>query len=367
MKILFTSVILYILFQWSTATLIAIGLQNEESYQWEMNCFRIVKPMINYLTKVEDNEELRKKIINLEKRVERYEVQFKDQENQLKTKDTLLNEKSAEFQQQLKAKDDILLAKEEKFEAQKTLLDAKEEQIMSLSAQVTKYTVIIEDKDLELKKCKQQEEIFPFSVDGIRRLQIAGQASFEVPYVSPLSGWTVIQRRIDGEVSFNRDWIDYKNGFGDMQGNFFIGLEKLHLLTLSQPHELYIQLRDVTGNTKYARYDNLIVAGEKDNYMLQSIGKYTGTAGDSLTDHVGHMFTTKDKDNDVCTDSNCAAEEAGGWWYEDCAYSRLNGKYDKDGISSNHNGIAWGSWSEWNYTISLTFAQMMIRPSQKVN
>ncbi|XP_068151409.1 fibrinogen-like protein 1 [Drosophila tropicalis] len=353
MKVLFASVLLCILFRWTTATLISIDLESKDNYQWEINCFRIVKPMINYFTKVEDSDELRKRINNLEKVVE-------DRENQLKAKDALLNENTAELKQQLKAKD-------EKLEAQKTLLDAKEEQIMSLSAQIIKYTVIIEDKDLELKKCKQQEEISPISVDGIRRLQIAGHASFEVPYTSPLSGWTVIQRRIDGEVSFNRDWIDYKNGFGDMQGNYFIGLEKLHLLTLSQPHELYIQLRDLTGETKYARYDNLVVAGEKDNYRLKSLGKYTGTAGDSLTDHVGHMFTTKDKDNDVSSDSNCAAEEAGGWWYEDCAYSRLNGKYDKDGISSNHNGIAWGTWSEWNYTISLTFAQMMIRPSQEGN
>ncbi|XP_050388398.1 fibrinogen-like protein 1 [Patella vulgata] len=38
----------------------------------------------------------------------------------------------------------------------------------------------------------------------------------------------VIQRRQVGNVNFNRNWTDYKNGFGDMtNGDFWLGLQKL--------------------------------------------------------------------------------------------------------------------------------------------
>ena len=45
-------------------------------------------------------------------------------------------------------------------------------------------------------------------------------------------GWMVIQRRIvNGDVNFTRDWNDYVNGFGDLNGEFWYGLDNIHYLT----------------------------------------------------------------------------------------------------------------------------------------
>ena len=44
-------------------------------------------------------------------------------------------------------------------------------------------------------------------------------------------GWIVIQRRMDESQGFNRKWKDYAIGFGDLNGEFWLGLSKIHRLT----------------------------------------------------------------------------------------------------------------------------------------
>ncbi|XP_058986049.1 protein scabrous-like isoform X1 [Musca domestica] len=74
---------------------------------------------------------------------------------------------------------------------------------------------------------------------------------------APESQWTTIMRRKDGSVNFNRNWNEYKNGFGNPDADFFVGLEMLHRLTTEgKPQELLVVLVDFEDETRYARYDS---------------------------------------------------------------------------------------------------------------
>lgn len=66
-------------------------------------------------------------------------------------------------------------------------------------------------------------------------------------------GWTVIQRRDDfGEPreNFNRDWADYKNGFGDPSKEFWLGNENIYMLTNNEDYALRVELEDFEGNKR---------------------------------------------------------------------------------------------------------------------
>ncbi|XP_028894068.1 ryncolin-1-like isoform X2 [Zeugodacus cucurbitae] len=167
-------------------------------------------------------------------------------------------------------------------------------------------------------------------------------------------GWIVIQRRQNGTVDFNRDWHDYKEGFGDLTGNYWIGLEKLHAITSSCEQELYIQMKSRNGTEYYAKYSALLIADEIEGYALKKLGNYSGNAGDSLNRHLGYKFSTRDRDNDAHENYNCAEGWKGGWWFFKCYNCFLNGVYG-DNVK----------WNKIHQNETLAFAQMMIRPTPK--
>ena len=89
--------------------------------------------------------------------------------------------------------------------------------------------------------------------------------------------WAVIQRRQDDSVDFYRGWEDYKRGFGQLNGTFWLGLEKIHRLT-NQKHQnkLRVELQEFAGSCCYAEYDNFALNGEDDGYRLTRLGFYQG-------------------------------------------------------------------------------------------
>ncbi|XP_059189111.1 angiopoietin-related protein 7 [Centropristis striata] len=172
-------------------------------------------------------------------------------------------------------------------------------------------------------------------------------------------GWTVIQRRKVGLTSFNRDWKQYKSGFGSIRGDFWLGNDHLFRLT-RQPSVLRIEMEDWEGESRYAEYGFFTVSNELNSYKL-FLANYSGNAGDSLRYHNNTNFSTNNKDNDKCVD-NCASLRKGGYWYNCCTDSNLNGVFYRYGqhLTRNSDGITWYGWHGSNY--SLKKVEMKVRP-----
>ncbi|XP_030555906.1 ryncolin-1-like isoform X2 [Drosophila novamexicana] len=130
------------------------------------------------------------------------------------------------------------------------------------------------------------------------------------------NGWTIILRRQDGSEDFYRNWNDYKNGFGDLEDELFMGLEKIHAITAAQRQELLVLLEDEDGEQSYERYDRFAIGDELESFALHTLGNANGTAGDSFKYHHGQKFTTYDRDNDSNQLKNCAKTRSAAWWYK---------------------------------------------------
>ncbi|KAL7980887.1 hypothetical protein Chor_002041 [Crotalus horridus] len=136
-------------------------------------------------------------------------------------------------------------------------------------------------------------------------------------------GWTVIQRRLDGSVNFFRNWETYKQGFGNIDGEYWLGLENIYWLTNQGNYKLLITMEDWSGRKVFAEYASFRLEPE----------------------------------------SNCAHYQKGGWWYNACAHSNLNGVWYRGGHyrSRYQDGVYWAEFRGGSY--SLKKVVMMIRPN----
>ena len=222
--------------------------------------------------------------------------------------------------------------------------------------------------DIPLCDCK---EILDSGLNksGLYKIDPDGDGDFTVFCDMSLlgGGWTVFQRRIDDDLTFERKWKLYRNGFGNLGANFWLGLNKIKRITDMGTYELYVGLEDhyTVSETTWAKYGSFSLGSEASNYKL-TISSYvsSSTAGDSLATHNGEAFSTLDDDNDSHTTVHCSETYKGGWWYKDCHDSNLNGVWYVNGALADPNtpdGIIWQHWKGDTYSLKTTV--MAVRPA----
>ena len=193
--------------------------------------------------------------------------------------------------------------------------------------------------------------------DGVYAIQKKNQNVFLSTHCTMSihgGGWTTVQRRIDGSVNFARTWEEYKQGFGDLSGEFWYGNEQLHNLTRDRNSELLFVLEDTEGVFYYPFYGEVHIDSEENKYKL-TFGAYSNIGNTDITNdlpyHNNMHFSTIDRDNDLAN-NGCASVKGGGggWWYQNCMQVNLNGLYG----SVQNIGLKWRSIYNANKLIKST-------------
>ncbi|XP_065356973.1 angiopoietin-related protein 1-like [Calliphora vicina] len=177
-------------------------------------------------------------------------------------------------------------------------------------------------------KCTHKSGYYKIYLPGNKAKQIMVFCDMEIAG----GNWMHILRRFDGSENFTRPWSDYVNGFGNVEGEYWIGLQNLNALIKNNGRQLlYVHLESASGVSSYALYDNFLVGDATEIYKLKSLGTYDGSAVDGMSYYTGEKFSTIDYDNDS-TESNCAKILKGGWWYDNCGYAQPTGLYGSAGV-----------------------------------
>ncbi|NXG02569.1 ANGL5 protein, partial [Sakesphorus luctuosus] len=190
-------------------------------------------------------------------------------------------------------------------------------------------------------------------------------------------GWTVVQKRSDGIISFQRSWSEYLDGFGDLMGEFWLGLRKIFDIVNQKAtsFSLYVDLESENDKHAYASYDGFWIEDEACSFKIH-LGHYSGNAGDAFRgyrkeDNQNSMpFSTFDVDNDgcrpVCTIKEQPVKSCSnfshntGWWFSKCGLANLNGVHRYTGRFLT-TGIRWDTWKINNKPVKIKSVSMKIR------
>ncbi|KAK2822205.1 hypothetical protein Q5P01_022270 [Channa striata] len=229
---------------------------------------------------------------------------------------------------------------------------------------------VTEQRDSPVEMASDCHELFlrGETVSGIYTIQPKNAEPINVfCEMTADGGWTVIQRRQDGSVDFDQLWQAYEKGFGSLNGEFWLGLEKIHSIAKDGGYILNINLSDWGDDVVSVRLP-FQLGGEETKYSLQipEAGTFSTLESSLGTDATsGLPFSTHDQDNDQKSDTNCAQHLSGGWWFSNCGRSNLNGRYFQSPPPKQRHqrkqGIFWKTWRGRYYPLKSSV--MMIAPA----
>eukprot|EP00828_Plagiopyla_frontata_P015494 TRINITY_DN2011_c0_g1_i2.p2 TRINITY_DN2011_c0_g1~~TRINITY_DN2011_c0_g1_i2.p2 ORF type:complete len:337 (-),score=57.10 TRINITY_DN2011_c0_g1_i2:94-1104(-) len=205
--------------------------------------------------------------------------------------------------------------------------------------------------ELYLQSCAEYKQVMGSDFkDGIYTLELpSAKQAFDV-YCE--GEWIVLLRRVKSDLSFYRDWNTYVEGFGELDDAFWLGLEKMHALTI-EPKTMKV---DLWAGEEYVsdEYNGFTIGDSETKYTLH-LNFVGGNAGNSFSGHDNQKFSTYDQDNDTWI-YNCAVEYPSGWWFSNCHSTDLNGIYGNDLYAK---GVCYSSFK--GYYQSLTKAIIKIK------
>ena len=238
-------------------------------------------------------------------------------------------------------------------------MDYFEKQQCSLSNFIAMFSNVVDCNDIYKKGWK---------ANGVYGIKLPDKNQYEsiLCEMSLLGGgWTVIQQRVDGSVDFNKTWKEYRQRFGELSGDFWYGLDRIHNLTKTPGNEILIPFEVENEGKYYPMYDEFMVADEDDNYRM-TLGALQNVLGTKFTktglERQSNMqFSTFDRDNDVST-THCGKTYSCGWWFAKCYSVLLNGRYmGKKLAAIVSDQVTWYKVDGKSYQKNIIKVRMLVR------
>ncbi|KFW82023.1 Angiopoietin-related protein 3, partial [Manacus vitellinus] len=228
-------------------------------------------------------------------------------------------------------------------EDQHVQLDRQRNQIMELEDKVQEPSLLLFSPLLTLKELRASFTLgmiskcllfaFPGAAPDCTALYHSGYTikpnsseAFDV-YCEMKFGtsWTVIQKRVDGSLDFNQTWDAYTKGFGDLNEEFWLGLNKTYSITKQGDYILRIELQDWKGNKRHIEY-LFSLGGPDTNYTLQ-LSRISGSIPNALPEQTELQSCSSETEQRVRVQLTFPHYSLGGWWHSECEETNLNGKY----------------------------------------
>ncbi|KAM3620039.1 uncharacterized protein V6R79_017419 [Siganus canaliculatus] len=203
-------------------------------------------------------------------------------------------------------------------------------------------------------------------VSGVYTIQPENSEPFNVLcQMTSEGGWTVIQKRYDGSQNFNQVWESYKRGFGNLNGEFWLGLQSIHSLANQGEYVLQVEVSDWAGHQQPATLHKFQLDGEEKQFSLHLEDESSSEGQDKAmsTGASGLPFSTADRDNDLAAEVNCADLLSGGWWFSSCGESNLNGRFPRRlralrRQKHRRQGMFWTSMTGQNIPVTATLLKI---------
>jgi len=211
------------------------------------------------------------------------------------------------------------------------------------------------------------------TVDGVYTIQPSGGQLTTAWCDMTNGGWTVIQRRKDGTENFERPWSNYSAGFGNRTGEYWLGLNNIHYLTVAES-SLVIELEAFPGTTPLMSaetYSRFHVRDSASNYRIDIQNYVPGSqcsqfliSGEFEIRYDGLDFSTEDRETFFVGGNGCSWLTRSGWWHDNvCSPFSLNGLYHHVGYTParghGFEGITWNTC--WAQTVPLMKSTMRVR------
>jgi len=158
-------------------------------------------------------------------------------------------------------------------------------------------------------------------------------------------GWTLIalNDQTTTFTNFNKNWNEYKNGFGNLSSKQlgWLGNDKIHALTNEGNKTLMVKT-----DSNVHKYNSFKIDNESNKYKMTFDDSPLSNDGNQFTNHNNKFFSTYDRDNDS-GGSNCASQYKSGWWFNACYYMTIAGNSNNKVYWQNSSGtLYYVDWIE---------------------